>query len=83
VLAVVRPDGKAPEIREVPEAANKLLSARDRAITPKTAELIQAIRDPVSTGTERVGTRPAQPQGVGDHPARPRNRTTARRWSSG
>jgi conjugative relaxase-like TrwC/TraI family protein len=40
VLAVMRPDGKAREILDVPEAANKLLSTRDRAITPKTAELV-------------------------------------------
>ena len=40
VLAVMRPDGKAREIFDVPEAANRLLSARDRAITPKTAERV-------------------------------------------
>jgi conjugative relaxase-like TrwC/TraI family protein len=41
VLAVMRPDGKAREILDVPAEANKLLSARDRAITPKTAELVK------------------------------------------
>jgi conjugative relaxase-like TrwC/TraI family protein len=40
VLAVMRPDGKAREILDVPEDATRLLSTRDRAITPKTAELV-------------------------------------------
>jgi conjugative relaxase-like TrwC/TraI family protein len=59
VLAVMRPDGKAREFLDVPEAANKLLSARDREITPKTAELVRAFeqrygRDPNALERDRL-----------------------------
>ena len=55
----MRPDGKAREILDVPEAANKLLSARDREITPKTAELVRAFeqrygRDPNALERDRL-----------------------------
>jgi hypothetical protein len=42
VLAAMRPGGKARELLGVPEQVRKLLSSRNRAITPKQAELIEA-----------------------------------------
>jgi conjugative relaxase-like TrwC/TraI family protein len=42
VLAAMRPDGKSREILGIDQAVNDLFSARDRAITPKKAELIRA-----------------------------------------
>jgi conjugative relaxase-like TrwC/TraI family protein len=41
VLAAMRPDGKSREILGIDHAVNDLFSARDRAITPKKAELIR------------------------------------------
>ena len=42
VLVAMRPDGKAREIVGIPESVNDLFSSRRRAITPKTAELVDA-----------------------------------------
>ena len=44
VLAVMRPDGKSREILGIDRAICELFSARDRAITPKTAELVRAFQ---------------------------------------
>jgi conjugative relaxase-like TrwC/TraI family protein len=62
VLAVMRPDGKSREILDVPQNANKLLSARRRAITAATAELVAAFetrygREPNSLELNRLGQR--------------------------
>jgi conjugative relaxase-like TrwC/TraI family protein len=42
VVAAMRPDGKAREIVGIPEPVNDLFSSRRRAITPKTAKLVDA-----------------------------------------
>jgi conjugative relaxase-like TrwC/TraI family protein len=42
VLLAMRPDGKAREVLGIPEYVNALYSSRRRAITPKTAELVDA-----------------------------------------
>ena len=42
VLLAMRPDGKAREVLGIPEYVNALYSSRRRAITPKTAELVEA-----------------------------------------
>jgi hypothetical protein len=62
VLAVMRPDGKAREILDVPDEANKLLSTRRRAITPKTQQLVTAFierygREPNALERDRLGRR--------------------------
>jgi conjugative relaxase-like TrwC/TraI family protein len=62
VLAVMRPDGKAREILDVPDEANKLLSTRRRAITPKTQQLVAAFverygREPNALERDRLGRR--------------------------
>jgi conjugative relaxase-like TrwC/TraI family protein len=62
VLAVMRPDGKAREILDVPDEANKLLSTRRRAITPKTQQLVDAFverygREPNALERDRLGRR--------------------------
>jgi conjugative relaxase-like TrwC/TraI family protein len=59
IRAATRPDGKSREIPGIPAQATELFSARRRAITPKTAQLVTAFeqrygRPPNALETDRL-----------------------------
>jgi TrwC relaxase len=84
VLAAMRPDGKSREIVGVDQAINDLFSARDRAITPKKAELIRAFeaqfgRSP-DPGNRMTGRHSSSGSTAGSSNYAPRSKSAWTRW---